>query len=352
MNILKKGLFITLSTLGFAQLQAQNPGVNNVQVQPAPLTAVGDACVLSFQIGNFAANPLTGTTLSRRMGFIATITKTDAVPNTVAAMTGTILTAFDVTYDPAIRTFTGKQKANFNIPPLAVYTANIAAQVTQATPITNVSIGVSINIQPAPFYSAFNSQGDDYAAAFTYTGAPLAIGPVDFELISKNCAAVLQWKLTKTEDVASFDVYESTDGNAYHVVKTITVEQGKQTYTYSRSHLDGGLKYYYILVKDKNGEQLKTSTKIISLDCNNFGVTVSPNPTTDKVNVKFNSAKEQKYQVKIFDDAGKLVHIIESQAEVGNNTCVVDLSAYAVGNYLINCTIGNKNTETFKVVKQ
>jgi hypothetical protein len=351
MNLLKKGLLL-ISILGFTQVQAQNPGVNNVQVQPAPLTAVGDPCVLSFQIGNFAANPIAGTTASRRMGFIATITKTDAVPNTAAAMTGSILTAFDVTYDPATHTFIGKQKDNFNIPALAIYTANIAGQVTQATPITNVSIGLSVNIQPATFYNSFNSQGDDYAAAFTYTGAPLAIGPVDFELISKNCEAVLQWKLTKVEDVASFDVYESTDGNAYNVVKTITAEQGKLTYTYSRSHLDGGLKYYYILVKDKNGEQLKTSTKIISLDCNQFGVTVSPNPTTDKVNVKFNSAKDQKCQVKVFDITGKLLHVIESQAEVGYNTCTVDLSTYSAGNYLINCRIGNKNTETFEVVKQ
>jgi hypothetical protein len=350
MNKLKKGL-LQLLMLGSLSAVAQNPGVNNVQVQPAPLSGVGAPCTLSFHIGNFAPNPITGATASTRMGFIATFTKCEPVPNNLSALSGTILTAFDVVYDAANRSFIGTQKANFNIPPLAIYTANIAAQVTQAAPITNLSIGLGVNVQPAAAYNAFNSSGDDYAAAFTYTGAPLSISPIAFDLKSNNCAAELSWKLSNDKEIASFEINESTNGSNYKVLETITAENGKLNYTYNVAHQVGGMKYYYIKAIGKNGEELLTSTKIIKLDCNPNAIALSPNPTTDVVNLQFQTEKIKKLQVKIIDGTGKVVHIVETQSELGNNNYTLDLTPYANGVYLINCQIGDSPVQAFKVTK-
>jgi hypothetical protein len=343
---------LVLTLFASTLLYGQNPGVNSVQVQPAPLTGVGSAAVLSFNIGNFSPLPISGTTLSRRMGFVASLTKNDPVPNSVAAMSGSILTAFDVTYDAATHSFVGVQKANFEIPALAVYTANINAQVTMLAPITNLSIGLGVNIQPAPFYAVANAPGDDYAAAFTYTGAPLAIGPVQFDVVSRNCEAQLNWQLTKADDIVSFEVYESTNGTDYKLIKTLQPETGKLNYTYNVSHQIGGLKYYYVIVKDKAGEALKTSAKIIKLDCNSFVITLSPNPTSDVVNLNFNALKVEKMQLKVYDEVGKLLQLVETQTTIGNNVTTIDLSKYAMGNYIISCNIGSKASETFKVTKQ
>jgi hypothetical protein len=351
---MKRNKISILATLLFASASvlAQNPGVNSVQVQPAPLLGVGSPCVLSFNIGNYGAGPINGTAASRRMGFVASFTKCEPVPNSIAALGGSILSAFDVVYDPINHSFIGTQKANVNIPALAVYNVNIDAVVTTATPITNLSIGVAVNIQPAPFYSLSNAPGDDYAAAFTYTGFPLNIGQVDFDLISNNCEALLKWTVAKSDNLSSFEIFESLDGAQYNSISTISAEAAKLDYSYAVPHQVGGMKYYYIMVKNKSGEVLKTSTKIIKLDCNPMIISLAPNPTADYVTLKFNALKKDRLTVKVFDDIGKLVQVLESETEIGSNATIVDLSKYANGNYLVKCIIGTSHTQTFIVTKQ
>jgi hypothetical protein len=44
--------------------------------------------------------------------------------------------------------------------------------------------------------------------------------------------------------------------------------------------------------------------------------------------------------------------LVETQTTIGNNVTTIDLSKYAMGNYIISCNIGSKASETFKVTKQ
>jgi Secretion system C-terminal sorting domain len=350
MKYIKIQLILALLACNFLAL-AQNPAVNSPQVQPAPLTAIGDACVLSFKIGNFGAADITGTTASRRFKFTMSLSKCVPSPATIASLSGTILTAFDVTYNAGTNTFSGTQKTGFNVAALSVYTASVNAVVTQTAAISSAFIGFNLNIQQAPFYAAANNQSDDNVSAYTYTGTPLNTDFLDFNLKSSNCQVALNWKVNDVHnEISAFEIYKSANGVDFALDKKINAEANKTEYMHQLQN--GVAKQYFLIKAIKVNNESYVSKTLTSEGCNNVSIKVYPNPVTDLVQVELNNViSDDDVTVFIRDVMGKLVRRVESKIIAkAQNVVTVDMSDLANGQYTVEVRTDN-DQQSFQLSK-
>lgn len=88
-----------------------------------------------------------------------------------------------------------------------------------------------------------------------------------------------------------------------------------------------------------------TVTGIESLKHTTTKLSVFPNPSTDEVNVTFNTNKE-KTTIEVFDIEGRLVMTDETTREIGQNTVKINVSNFSQGIYIVRA-----GTETFKITK-
>ena len=78
-----------------------------------------------------------------------------------------------------------------------------------------------------------------------------------------------------------------------------------------------------------------------------FSLVVSPNPTTDKLNLKINKFNNEKLDIQLVDMLGKVlitesIHSAETQ---------IDMSNLSVAGYYLNITKDNNIIKTFKIIK-
>jgi hypothetical protein len=76
-----------------------------------------------------------------------------------------------------------------------------------------------------------------------------------------------------------------------------------------------------------------------------------PNPTSDKLNVKFNTAENANTTIQIMDVTGRLIISHNYAAIEGSNTVVLDFAPLANGYYTVVLTDGT-NRSTTMVAKQ
>jgi len=74
------------------------------------------------------------------------------------------------------------------------------------------------------------------------------------------------------------------------------------------------------------------------------GISFYPNPTSEKVNISFNSNHGNSYQVKLINSLGQVVHEIEKTSLNGSNTISLDVSNFSVGLYFIKIEVDNLST--------
>jgi len=83
-----------------------------------------------------------------------------------------------------------------------------------------------------------------------------------------------------------------------------------------------------------------------------FDVKAYPNPTTDYLNVEFNSEKVIEVSMQIRDQLGRLVPFdVRSNTVEGLNKRTIDLSNLSSGNYILVLLIDNESAGTIHIVK-
>jgi hypothetical protein len=79
---------------------------------------------------------------------------------------------------------------------------------------------------------------------------------------------------------------------------------------------------------------------------------ISPNPTTGKITLQFNSSANDNYSVKVIDMVGKMVMNMRGTSEPGLNTIHLDLSKFAKGIYMVQLDEGYNKKLITKIVLQ
>lgn len=177
----------------------------------------------------------------------------------------------------------------------------------------------------------------------TFLGlAPLPIR-LDFfgaQLNSDKTVSV-KWKVSEQQDVVSYIVEKSTDGNNYSEAGVV-FPSNTDNYTLLDPSPVTGKNYYRLRIKESSGKITYSQTVIVSLKA---GIVISlyPNPVSDKLTIQSFGTIQNKTAI-LADAQGRILQ----QIRITNLQQTVNMERYAAGIYTLRLEDGS----SFKIVKE
>lgn len=112
---------------------------------------------------------------------------------------------------------------------------------------------------------------------------------------------------------------------------------------------------YFVVVSNAGCDDTSATVNFVYsglTDADNIGITVYPNPTTDKLNLVAEMAEAQTLHVRLYDVFGNLVLSRQLQTTAGQYHTVLPLTSYATGIYLLQVnTPGGTFTRRVELLK-
>ncbi|WP_143100816.1 fibronectin type III domain-containing protein, partial [Spirosoma endophyticum] len=265
-----------------------DPAVTAASVLPNPAAGVGGPITISFSIGNNGSVPITGADDINQMGFSISLGKAGAVPNNVSALSGSILTYFNVSYVASgngYYAFVGQQKTGVAIPANTLLSAVISATVAVATDYSGpnsavADIGASCNIAPSPTSLGVQVPGNDFLSSYTRTAAPMPVSLVYFKADAQaNKTVDVSWQTSMESGNKGYVVERSKDLKSFEPigeVNDVAVNSTSlNTYKFTDANPYRGTSYYRLKQLDLSGTSRTYSAVPVTLD-GVYGV--YPNP--------------------------------------------------------------------------
>jgi glucose/arabinose dehydrogenase len=172
-----------------------------------------------------------------------------------------------------------------------------------------------------------------------------------------NDNARLEWVVNNEVDVISYSVERSLDNVNFEEIGKVDAKNIPATnLTYNFIDYNAGKlanKVYYRVHSNENSGA-KKYTDIIDVS---FGklqdvyVNVFPNPVVDKTTVTINAIADENVQLKLIDNAGRIIQTIDIELVKGKNNLQLNLSKYKAGIYYLDIN-GKAINEKTKIIKQ
>lgn len=216
----------------------------------------------------------------------------------------------------------------------------ITGRYTQST----FGHAIQFNVNSFSSFYFFNSSSTLPFELITFTGK------------SQNTSAKLEWVVANQQDVATYTVERSTDSRDFEPIGTVNAKDGSTTITYNFTDFDAASKgatvYYRIRANETNGVSKYTQT--ISVNFGSILITslsLMPNPVQNKTTAIINATADETAQLKIIDNTGRIVKVMNISLVKGKNNFVLDISNLKAGLYYIDVT-GKSINEKTKLIKQ
>ncbi|MEO6541277.1 MAG: T9SS type A sorting domain-containing protein [Ferruginibacter sp.] len=268
-----------------------------------------------------------------------------ASPESVSALSGSFLSKFNWTYNVANKNFFGI--SNQAIPPGDGGTVVIL--VKGVIPVSSrISVANIIRLNPGD-YPNENTNNNNLTASLGVTaGGPVPIKLLSFNAVKQNKTVYLSWETATELNSSHFDVQTSRNGTDWQSIGTIAAAGNSNTtqrYSYVHSSPGKGINYYRLKEVDIDAKFEYSMTRTISFSTSS-AITISPNPTTDKVFIT--SGNTGTVQLALYSTEGKVMQTFKNFV-LGNS---IDMSGYAAGIYLLKITGKDDNTEVMRIVKK
>ena len=185
-----------------------------------------------------------------------------------------------------------------------------------------------------------------------------AVLPIELKSLTataKGAANIVKWTTATELNVAEFIIERSANGRdawtAIARTKAAGTTQTEQNYQVTDNE-PLTLSYYRLRSVETSGKSEVSKTVAVKRNGGKLAVLmVSPNPTTEGVNVDFSTSKIGKLSVTVIDILGKVVRTETVTTVEGANLMRLDLSNLAQGTYVLTLNDG-ETLATQRVVKQ
>lgn len=147
----------------------------------------------------------------------------------------------------------------------------------------------------------------------------------DFTATLVNPQVSLSWKVLNKQVVRYFDLERSTDGMNFKATYRVNVQLSDDPtaayhYTDNVSYLTGRSVYYRLRMKDiSTREKFSDVIRLQVPAVTKNRVIILPNPGRDLLQVRIASINNSKVGIHIYDQAGKMVAIVNTFVKKGNN---------------------------------
>ena len=219
--------------------------------------------------------------------------------------------------------------------------------------------GNDITDVTAMFYGGtpVNSPAGNSGTSFTQIGG--IILPVNFSsfyALKSGDDAKLTWDVSSDEKNNYFEVLRSADGRNFKTIQRVNAlgngrsENSYQADDLSLSKLGTREVYYQIQQFDKDGQNIKSPVRKLSIDGLGKSVTAFPNPARTTTKVVVDAPEAGKGSLIMRDAAGRQVQVVNAQFNRGINQFDMNVMSLSSGEYNIQVQGGGLN-ETIKVTK-
>ncbi len=217
-------------------------------------------------------------------------------------------------------------------------------------PLSFVNDGANVTIAITDNEECFNVQ-----QILSISCSSVAVELITFEGSVLDNGNLIQWSTASERDIDYFVVEKSYQVSDRFVgLGSVNAKGNSNTITNYQvfdNQVESGVSYYRLVEVTTSGERIIAS-RVIALEKNSEGagiVEVSPIPTTDILNLMFNSLDEY-LTINIYDLSGKLIRTELKETAIGLNEFQLDIKDFPVGAYFLNVVQG-ENSETIRIIK-
>ncbi len=188
--------------------------------------------------------------------------------------------------------------------------------------------------------------------------APGVVLPLTIDQFNGNYSnGVIQLKWTTFTGVAMdhYDVERSSDGVNFRKIGSISALGAEISTNFSYMDLtaEKNSNFYRLAMVDNDGNYIYSKAITVSADIKGISVSVVyPNPFSKRVQVKINADKTEQISIKVFDNAGAVVHTQMATVYYGENNIVIQNVAELPGGvYFLEVTGDHRSMKT-KLMKE
>lgn len=192
---------------------------------------------------------------------------------------------------------------------------------------------------------------DTVQITYSATCAVLADNQVTFKGLLNNRTVDLDWTVTRNQDIKSFTLERSTDGQHFTLAGTIgkhtpETQYGVYSTTDDVSRLTSSYVYYRLKITGVGGQVEYSKVVKVSLMASGISeVTMLPNPVRDVLKINFAANASKDVQVLIYDITGQLMKTMNTHVQRGFSTITLNgFESWSKGVYMVKVVSGK---ETF-----
>jgi hypothetical protein len=164
--------------------------------------------------------------------------------------------------------------------------------------------------------------------------------------------ALLQWTVADNEEVGSFEVEYSTDGQIFRRIG-IVQKGNNPAYRFTHPNLVPGNNYYRLLLKGSDGT--REYSKVVVIPYGNaitYILGIQPTLVKESTQLRVVSARQQSVEMKIYDMRGRLIRTERAQMQTGSNTVPLYMKGLAPAMYIVYIHTDDGAQANYKVVKE
>jgi uncharacterized repeat protein (TIGR03803 family) len=186
-------------------------------------------------------------------------------------------------------------------------------------------------------------------------GGSLPITRLEFNGRLVNNNGEISWKTSDEFNTRTFNLERSTDGRIFSSITNIDAvnQPGVHQYAYTDKNINllgVSLVYYRLKQNDQDGRFTYSGVVALSMKNSNF-VLLYPNPASDNVNLTISINKPEQVQLKIVDNAGRVLKQQQWNLLPGSSSIPIDVSMLAKGIYFLELK-GETTNEHKQFIKQ
>lgn len=150
----------------------------------------------------------------------------------------------------------------------------------------------------------------------------------------RGTEVVLEWKTDWEENMKSFAVERSVDGQDFETIGAVTPHNRPSTYTFTASLKDNS--YFRLKMIDEDGRFTYSPMLLMKVPAAGFHMSVLSNPVTGSyIALSVYLPGKQTGEITIIDKLGRPIRKIPVSFIKGNNTLQVDLKGIVAGQYYL-----------------
>jgi|GEM_PF-5414876 hypothetical protein len=234
-------------------------------------------------------------------------------------------------------------------PTISTYGADDDRWGLNLTPgmVNSYSFGVALCVANSMYGINTNKANIDYITITVNYKKPDQLGLVDYTAIFDEGEVRLDWTMASQTECMSFNIIRSPDGVKSEVIGNIPGDVNAD-HAISYSFIDNsplfGTSYYKIESKNADGSIQDYNWVAVSANEKIADVFLFPNPTGDKLTLKFPSIGEPSILM-VLDQKGRVLinASLPALANADNTTYIQDVSELPAGMYVVLINNGDKN---------